>query len=220
MHWVDRGPEPDGLGEIRTDHTPRWIQYYTEGIGSRPTDSHWRRFHDDLKCVFGGLCAYCEEITKGEVDHFRPKSQFPDLVYSWSNWLFSCHECNHAKSSAWPAGGYVDPCAMSGPDRAECHFHFDTQTGLILPSSSLSPSRLQKARRTIADLGLNEWHHLKKRVQLLELLSAIMPGDPNGLTACTREILVHFASRRMELSSLVRTWLSEHGYPIEDLDGE
>ena len=220
MHWVDRGPEPEGLGEIRADHTPRWVQYYTEGVGSRPTDSHWRHYYDNLKYVFGGLCAYCEEITKGEVDHFRPKSQFPDLVYSWSNWLFACHECNQAESSYWPAGGYVDPCEMSRPNRPEHYFLFDTQTGFILPNGSLTPRRRQKAQRTIDDLGLNDLQHLKERVEWLYLFSTAIPADPDGLTACTRKTLVRFASRESQLSSFVLTWLSEHGYLMEHLEGE
>ena len=28
MHWVDRGPEPGGLGHIRQAYTPRWVQFY------------------------------------------------------------------------------------------------------------------------------------------------------------------------------------------------
>ena len=220
MHWVDRGPEPEGLGHIQARYTPRWVQYYTNGVGDKPTDSHWRRFHDDLNVVFGGLCAYCEETTKGEIDHFRPKSQFPHLVYSWSNWLFACHECNNAKISYWPADGYVDPCAISSLDRPERHFVFDTRTGFILPNQSLSPRLRNKAHNTIAQLRLNDAHHLKKRVGWLELFSAAIRNDPNGLTEEKRQILVRFASRSMELSSLVRTWLSEHGYPIEDIDRE
>ncbi len=216
MHGVDRGPEPNGLGKIRACYTPRWVQYYTKGVGRKPTDSHWRSFHDDLERVFGGLCAYCEEITNGEVDHFRPKSKFPDLVYCWSNWLFACHDCNQAKSSSWPAGGYVDPCAMSKSDRPECYFAFDVQAGVILANPSLSPRLRQKAQRTIHDLRLNDFHHLKNRVKWLELFSAAMPDAPNSLTTETTEILVHFASREMRLSSFVRTWLCERGFPLED----
>ena len=97
---------------------------------------------------------------------------------------------------------------------------FETQTGLILPNRSLSPCRRQKAWRTINDLGLNDAHHLKMRVAWLELFSAAMPEDPKGLTAQELANLSHFASREVQLSSLVRAWLSEYGYPMEDLNGE
>ncbi len=217
MHWVDRGLEPAELAQIRGRYTPKWIQYYSKGVGDKPSDSYWRRYHDDLEYVFHGLCAYCEESTRGEVEHFRPKSQFPDLVYCWSNWLFSCNACNNAKGSQWPAGGYVDPCAVVISDRPERHFTFDTLTGFICPKGSLSPSVREKAQRTIDDLGLNDLHHLKNRIERLLMFSANMPEDPNSLDTSTRDILVYFVSRKTQLSSLVRTWLTENGFPLDGL---
>ena len=217
MHWVDRGPEPAALAEIRLTYTVRWVQYCTHHIGSRPTDSHWRRFHPELKASFSSLCAYCEEGTKGEVDHFRPKSRFPRLVYSWSNWLLACHECNHAKLNKWPVGGYVDACSNSGPGAPESYFNFDTQTGFISPKRTLNRYHRLKAQRTIDDLGLNDFHHWKNRVEWLELFTGAMPAGPEALTNRTRAILVHFASRGTQLSSVVRTWLSEWGYTVDSL---
>ena len=218
MHWVDRGPEPPELAAIRNRYTPRWVQFYCQNVGNRPTDSYWLRFHDHLSCAFRGLCAYCEETTKGEVEHFRPKSKFPALVYSWSNWLLACHECNHVKLSNWPVAGYVDPCATPKSERPECHFVFDTQTGLISPHGSLSSRRRHMAQETIKALRLNDSHHLKKRVEWLLLFSRAMPEDPNALTTCTTKSLVHFASREMPFSSLVRTWLFENGFPVKASD--
>ena len=29
------------------------------------------------------MCGYCEEETAGEIDHFRPVSKCPSLVYEW-----------------------------------------------------------------------------------------------------------------------------------------
>ena len=214
MHWVDRGSEPNGLAQIRTAFTPRWVGYYTQRVGRPPTDSHWRRFHSDLTRIFASLCAYCEEATKGEVEHLRPKSRFPRLVYSWSNWLLACHECNHAKSSTWPVGGYVDPCSRLGPGAPESYFVFDTQTGFISPNRTLNRYHRVKAQRTIDDLGLNDFHHLKKRVHWLVLFSALLEQDPYVLHDSTKEILKHIASRRFECSSVVLAWLAEHGYAI------
>ena len=109
------------------------MEHYTHKIGSPPRDSHWLKFQEDLNLVFQGLCAYCEETCKGEVEHFRPKSRFPLLVYDWSNWLLACHDCNHAKHFKWPDGGYIDPCANSLKARPERYFTFDTLTGELLP---------------------------------------------------------------------------------------
>ena len=214
MHWVDRGPEPGGLAQIRLTYTSSWVRYYPHRIGNRPTDSHWLRFHPDLTRVFAGLCAYCEEVTKGEVDHFRPKSRFPRLVYSWSNWLLACHECNHVKSNTWPVDGYLDPCSRSGPRALESYFAFDTLTGFIAPNRTLNRYHRMKTQRTIDDLGLNDFHHLKKRMHWLLLFSALLERDPYVLHDSTKEILQRIASRRFECSSVVLSWLAEHGYAM------
>jgi len=49
-------------------------------------------------------CAYCEtflteESKYLEVDHFRCKQDFPDLVVLWSNLVPACKRCNVRKSS-------------------------------------------------------------------------------------------------------------------------
>ena len=212
MHWVKRGPEPDGLERIRARNTPRWIRYYGSGKGVKPTDSRWRDFSDDLADAFHGLCGYCENICRGEVDHFRPKTRNPDLVYSWSNWVFACHDCNHAKGDKWPPRGYVDPCAGSRSVRPEHFFSFDILTGEILPKEGLTPARRRKAQSTIDDLRLNEWHQLRKRLVWLHLISAAIPGEPTEMTAESEKQRAHFASRTTPYSSITRRWLSERGY--------
>ncbi len=213
MHWVDRGPEPTRLGRIRDSYTPGWVEHYENGVGEKPpSDSRWREFRDDLDRAFHGLCAYCEEICQGQVDHFHPKSKFPRLVYEWSNWVSACHPCNHAKGWKWPEIGYVDPCEISESDRPERYFTFDTLTGEILPRTDLDPERRDRAALMMGHLGLNRIHHLRKRRRLLYVLSAIEQCPP---VPSVVEYRASLASRSSELSSVARTWLLEHGYPVE-----
>ena len=212
MHWVDRGPEPDRLARIRDQFTPRWVRFYGSGVGDKPSDSRWRDFSGDLADAFHGLCAYCEGPCRGEVDHFRPKSRYPDLVYSWSNWLFACHDCNHAKGEKWPPRGYVDPCAKSPRAHPEHFFNFDLLTGEILPKEGLSRARRRKAQSTIDDLRLNEWHHLRNRLWMLEVISALIPDDPAEMTAESEEWRADLSSRTTRYTSITRQWLSERGH--------
>ena len=85
MHWIERPPEPSELQSIRARQTGGWVRYYPDRKSPRPTDRQWSRFVDDLNAAFGDICAYCEETCKPEVDHFRPTSRYPWLVYRWSN---------------------------------------------------------------------------------------------------------------------------------------
>lgn len=208
MHRVDRGTEPAGLNAVRQRFTPRWVAYYPDKVGARPTDAHWRNFRGDLSAAFSGLCGYCEEATDGQVDHFRPKSKFPKLVYAWPNWVFACPDCNHRKSDQWPPGGYVDPCARTWPARPEKFFTYDTVTGELLPQTGLTARRRQKASQTIDDLGLNDEHHLKKRLHLLAMLNEIsrtLADKPDEILKRLRP----FTRRNQLLSSLVRVFLAE-----------
>ena len=212
MHWVNRGPEPQRLGPIRAAYTSRWVRHYQCKIGNRPTDSRWRAFQSDLARAFEELCAYCEVLCTGEVDHFRPKSRFPKSVYDWSNWVLVCRDCNLAKGDKWPSTGYVDPCADTELEFPERYFDFDTQTGEILPRQGLNSERRTKAYGMIHDLKLNGRHHLKRRRLTLWYLAICEQsvGQPKSF-----EQLLPLALRSIQFSSLTRAWLLERGYAID-----
>ena len=214
MHWVDRGPEPSRLGEIRSRYTPRWVEHYREGVGSRPTDSRWRDFIVELREAFGDICGYCESICRGEVDHFRPKVRFPELAYEWSNWVFACHDCNHAKWNNWPERGYIDPCTMSESPRPENYFTFDTKTGEVIPLSDLDQDRFERAATMIDDLNLNGEHHLKNRLKWLQAVAWAIPYGPVQETQDSEVARRNLASRSTPWSSIARVWLVERGYSI------
>ena len=214
MHYVDRGLEPRGLKKYRDDYTQRWVEYYEQGIGSKPKDSHWRKFNKNLGKVFSFLCGYCEKDCKGEVDHFRPKSRFPQKVYEWSNWVFSCHDCNNIKGGKLPNGGYIDPCTRTPSFRPEKFFEFDLKTGEIKPKSKLNGRQWQKARTMIDDLKLNAFHHLKSRSRWLGLVSDMLKGeneeDPNH-----EDFVQRISARSCPFSSITRALLAEEGYFLD-----
>ncbi|MYB47908.1 MAG: hypothetical protein F4X72_01305 [Dehalococcoidia bacterium] len=175
MHWVDRGEEPPSLHQVRKTLTPKWIAYYRDRIGKSPSDARWQEFREELGARFHDICGYCEEIERGQVDHFRPKSKFPELVYEWSNWVFACNACNSIfKRDKWPEDGYVDPCASSRQERPENYFQFDLQTADLIPRSGLSGKQLRMARQTIRDISLNEHFHIQKRIAKIELVKILL----------------------------------------------
>ncbi len=212
MHWVDRGAEPAGLAVERERYTIGWLAYANGPSGTKqPNDSAWRKFRAELYQVFHGLCGYCEEITRGEVDHFRPKKRFPALTYDWSNWVFACNSCNLSKKEKWPAGGYVDPCAKSRGARPESFFQFDIPTRKICPKKGISPARARKARQTIVDLGLNDIHHLAERERFILLLTAAIPEKIDERDAIARELSSLVVLRSEEMSNIARSWLADRG---------
>jgi len=59
------------------------------------------RIREKLKLMSGDLvrCAYCEDSCADEVEHVRPKDFYPERVFDWSNYLFSCGPCNTGKNN-------------------------------------------------------------------------------------------------------------------------
>ena len=215
MHWVDRGPEPDGLKEVCVRYTSGWVRYYHQGEGSRPSDARWQTFRDDLSLAFNGLCAYCEERSSEEVEHFRPVSHFPELVYKWSNWLLACSACNRAKGAKWPSMDYVDPCAEAVEERPEAYFIFDTLDGTISPRRDLSPDKHDRAATMIEDLNLNGRQHMENRketVAALSMLKEVAVLDDCNSRKILDEAYTQLSSRSTPLSSIIRVWLDEQGY--------
>jgi uncharacterized protein (TIGR02646 family) len=200
---------------VRKRLTPKWIRYYRERKGKKPGDARWRDFQPALSAVFVSLCAYCEQVCKGEVDHFRPKSRFPELVYRWSNWVHACHTCNQNKQEKWPSGGYVNPCATSARARPEAHFDFDTKTAEIVPTRDAMAVQQRRSLVTVRDLGLNDYHHLKARAQWLMVVKLALAAR-NADERERYEVVADVASRERELSSITRTLLHELGYDFHD----
>jgi uncharacterized protein (TIGR02646 family) len=53
-------------------------------------------------CSGSRRCMYCEDNCADEVEHYRPKALYPELVFAWTNYLFACASCNRRKSTKFP----------------------------------------------------------------------------------------------------------------------
>ena len=173
MRWVDRGPAPSGLAHYANAYTHLWVQYFQQG-GSNPSQhNYWTVFAADLRQRFDDKCGYCERRfepageLRSSVDHFRPRSRCPHLVYEWDNWVSSCQRCNSGKGDRWPPTGYVDPCAADLLERPEAYFDYSPLTGEIVAKSGLPNSARRKAQSTIDDIGLNESRLRESRFRII-----------------------------------------------------
>lgn len=54
-----------------------------------------------LQAIYYKKCCYCEtKIRQPDVEHFRPKSTYHWLAYSWDNLLLACPDCNRSYKNA------------------------------------------------------------------------------------------------------------------------
>ena len=202
MRWIDRGPEPPGVDGYARQFTQGWVDYFRHNVGGRPTDSFWREFRPALGDRSSGICWYCERLCEpaseasgkaATVDHFKPRSRFPELTYEWTNWVFSCRRCNgEYKQDKWPALGYVDPCAGDEQEHPGRYFDYDMLTGEIIPHPALDGDAKRKAETTIADLGMNE---IDVRFYRINWVRQFLT-DLRGLASDDRRAFVEFWTGR------------------------
>ncbi len=116
MQLIQRSPCPDLLEQKQEQWTISWVAHYRWRCGvsiepkkpQKPSDNHW--LHDDIRLLliqdFHNNCGYCGEVlptpqgkvaSKGDVDHFLPKAIYPEHVYQWENYIWSCKPCNQLK---------------------------------------------------------------------------------------------------------------------------
>jgi len=61
---------------------------------------------DALFKIYNGKCAFCEQrVERWHVEHFRPKSVYYWLAFSWDNLLYACPNCNGEKNNHFDING-------------------------------------------------------------------------------------------------------------------
>jgi len=64
-----------------------------------------------LQNEFNNKCIYCmtpdtlNNYNNFGVDHYRPKSKFPELKNAYTNLFYCCNKCNNLKGDYWPKTG-------------------------------------------------------------------------------------------------------------------
>lgn len=111
-----------------------------------PAQDRYEAYRPFLRRDFDFRCAYCQRHEfffgggeAGEIDHFRPRHLFPDLLTTYSNLYRSCRKCNGVKGGTWPSADqtkhglrFLDPCADDQTDHWQVHAD-GTLTAFTLP---------------------------------------------------------------------------------------
>jgi len=84
------------------------------------TYTNYKRYRQEIREDCLGRCVYCDahenELGGQEnmtLDHFKPKSSFPQLTHEPLNLLWACHTCNRLKDNYWPAIGTTHTLSIS-----------------------------------------------------------------------------------------------------------
>ena len=99
---LDREVDPKGSAGSHWDKAKRRKQGTTAFATLRQTLARM--------CNGPQLCMYCEGSEAYPIEHIKPKSQFPESTFAWSNMLLTCSRCNELKGQKYH-DGFLDPSA-------------------------------------------------------------------------------------------------------------
>lgn len=88
---------------VRTTHGRR-MEIINAGVYTDDKNYNSRYKTADIKIALNNIyhrkCAFCEQlIEQFQVEHYRPKSKYHWLAYSWDNLLSACPRCNQGKGN-------------------------------------------------------------------------------------------------------------------------
>jgi uncharacterized protein (TIGR02646 family) len=120
---------------------------------------------DKLKKMsgFGNRCMYCSNSASSDVEHFYPKSLFPEKIFDWDNMLWTCTPCNRKKGECFPVDQQqpliIDPVLENVWE----FLYIDQKFGMLIPRSDTEIHN-NRAEKTIEILGLEseERDYLRK----------------------------------------------------------
>ncbi len=112
---------------LESDLTGRRRNELVENKGYIRESAYDSRYKQDdiksaLKTTYHGKYAYCEQDVSDHffhIEHYRPKSVYYWLAYSWDNLLVCCDKCNVYKHAAFEIDG--NDIAFSANDLGDIH---------------------------------------------------------------------------------------------------
>lgn len=212
MRRLTRGPEPTVL----INNSTSWTDDYKAAAagGTARLNERWR--HDDIRTALAsdasGKCMYCEskvaDVGFPNVEHIRPKSQFPAEAHLWSNLGFACIVCNVAKLDYWSAGAeVVDPYRENPDEFLVFHGDFVTAvTGSV--RGRISRNKLDLQRAPLIASRLSRLEAVLKAVEEWQ----IAPEPLKTMLAHEIERDVHAG----EYSASVISVLEKQGFPLAE----
>ncbi|QEC78284.1 HNH endonuclease family protein [Mucilaginibacter ginsenosidivorax] len=105
------------------------------------SEAYWKGAKVQLKAETHRKCAYCEAdtatVAHGDVEHYRPKSIYWWLAYTYDNYLFACQICNQTyKGDNFPIKGKRFPAPAITAVTTDPEI--DALQGLISPDPLLA----------------------------------------------------------------------------------
>lgn len=199
MIFVNRTTKP----QILEDNAESWTKDYLEArdvVAANPTDANKKaataienrynktQVKDNLKVMFNHKCAFCESkithVDYGQIEHFKPKSLYPDLCFEWNNFLLSCSICNGKgnKGDKFPLAHEGGPFINPTEENPDDFFRFEYDTVLkkfvVFPKNDRAKKMLEIIKLNREELANERTRELSK---IVSTINRIVENDTTKL---------------------------------------
>lgn len=126
---------------------------------------------------FAGKCYLCETPRRAaQIEHFRPKADFPELRTTWTNLFLACGgSCNQRRvhwpkdtlGKRWPAEGLLDPSTDDIETRLQQGFTWASHEDIVLVAFSATDPTDGAARNTATELNrIHDEHERGREIRI------------------------------------------------------
>jgi len=143
---------------------------------------------DALKSMFKKKCAFCEStithIDYGQIEHFKPKSIYPDQCFEWNNFLLSCAICNGtgSKGNKFPleaeGGPFINPTTEDPDDFFKFEYDNVLKLFIVYPKNRRAVTMLGIIKLNREDLAERR---TKEMFKITMVIDKIIKGDQEKL---------------------------------------
>ena len=153
IHVVPKLEPPDFDRLVRKPGLKYLVKKPKPDASGWKNHDYWREILKDLRKSYNEICAYsCHWIPadtgSSTVEHFLPKSKYPQKAYEWSNYRLVYATLNGRKGNR---EDILDPFAIE-----DGWFIIEFPSLLVKPSSLVDDNCANKIKVTIECLGLND----------------------------------------------------------------
>lgn len=162
MRPQERLEEPAALRDGANKWAETWVRNQAEGKSWRwPVKDGLpinQLILEPLRKQTASHCSFCDgfpvaALSVETIEHFYPKSSFPEKAFEWRNLFYCCTRCQAAKKERFDIG-------ILKPDETDYdfrrYFTCDYTTGEIGPNPTAGPDDQQRAQTTIEHYKLND----------------------------------------------------------------
>lgn len=167
-----------------------------------PAYGKYNSYKKYLRLEFDHRCAYCDihEAEDGgskkfHIDHYLPKSIFPEKCCIYSNLFYSCGDCNRLKGNYWAnwLQKFLDKYILNPCDH-DYDIHFDRTKPVWIPKTTVARWDIEKLRlnskkqiavretRALFIQTIEELSEKKRRFEMVQTNNQLSQSDFKEIT--------------------------------------